>query len=47
MTGLVDVVTGIGIGLVIGVSIDVVIGVVVGGNGDGDNGEHRAILLES
>ena len=47
MTGLVDVVTGIGIGLVIGVSLDMVIGVVVGGHGDGDNGEHRAILLES
>jgi hypothetical protein len=38
-------------GVVIGVLLDVVMGVyrdvVVEGNGDGDNGEHRAILLES
>jgi hypothetical protein len=42
-TGLVDVVVrGIGFGVV-----RILLDVVVGGNGDGGNGEHRAILLES
>jgi uncharacterized membrane protein YfcA len=50
VTGFVDVVTGMGMGVVIGPLLDVVMGVyrdVVGGKEDGDSGEHRAILLES